>query len=106
MPSVVDVQIVQFLTACAYHSSAHKRVELFCFQLGIHNTEYHPELDVRDTTFIVSIIRGLLEIGELEAEKAPRGVTATIVFQSSVLRSSGIEICQKLFKKYFYFIVV
>lgn len=94
----VDVQVVQLLTACAYHSSAHKRVNLFSYQIGLHDTEVHPPLDVRDTSFILTIIRELEQLGELVADPVPRGVTATIVFQNSILRSSAISVCGKLYK--------
>lgn len=74
--AIVDVQVVQLLTACAYHTTAHKRVALFAFQIGLHNTEVHPDLDSRDTTFILSIIRELSDIGELVADPAPVRLTA------------------------------
>ena len=68
---IVEVQVVQLLTACAYHAGAHKRVALFAFQIGLHNTETHPDLDARDTAFILSVVRELSDIGELLADPAP-----------------------------------
>lgn len=93
------MQVVQFLSACAYHSTSHKRVALFSFQIGLHNTEFHPDLDSRDTEFILSVIRALLDLDELRADKVHRGVTATIVFQSNILRTSAIAVCKTLFER-------
>ena len=94
------MQLVQFITACAYHTPAHKRVALFSFQIGLNNTEVHPDLDVRDTAFILSVIRELENLDELKPEPAMRGVTATFVFQTNILRSSAISVCQTLFKSW------
>ena len=98
MAAAAEVQLVQFLTACAYHTPAHKRVALFAFQIGLNNTEVHPDLDVRDTAFILSVVRELEALGELQAEPTMRGVTATVVFQSNILRSSAVAVCETLFK--------
>ena len=98
--SIAEVNTVQFLTACAYHTTAHRRVALFAFQIGLKNTEVHPDLDVRDTAFILSVVTSLLELEELVAEPVPRGVTGTVVFQSDILRTSAITVCTSLFKRW------
>ena len=71
--AAVDVQVVQLLTACAYHAKVHRRVALFSHQIGLFDTETHPELDVRDTSFILSIIGELEKLGELVADPVPVG---------------------------------
>ena len=53
---------MQLLKCCALHSD-NKRVELFCRQLGLYDTENSPELDIRDSDFILSVLRILAESG-------------------------------------------
>lgn len=95
--SLADVQVAQLVAALNHHYHNHRRVSLFCHQLGIGATNEMPELDTRDTQFIMQIIIELQKLGELQPERAPKGVTKSLVFRSDVLRSSVIHIIPIIF---------
>ena len=80
--------MAQFVAALNYHYSSHKRVELFCHQMGLDDTAEMPELDLRDTTFLIEVLRRLKKRGELKPEPAPKGVTTSLVFRNTVSRSA------------------
>lgn len=56
--AISDIQIVQIIKACEFHKSS-KRVQLFSRQLGVADKEAFPELDIRDTDFILSLVKRL-----------------------------------------------
>jgi hypothetical protein len=60
--AVADVQSAQFIKAVEYHMKTIRRVALFASQLGIYEKEKPPSMDVRDTDFILSAIKMLLQI--------------------------------------------
>jgi hypothetical protein len=64
--SAADTQVAQMLVACEYYKERFPRVALFGSQIGIFNKNEDPSLDVRDTDFLLSIVRLLLKHGEMQ----------------------------------------
>ena len=95
--SVADNQMAQLVAALKYHFMSHKRVELFCHQMGIEVTDEAPGLDTRDTTFILDVLARLRARGELQPERAPAGVTKSLVFRKDVRRLEVMEIVPHIF---------
>jgi len=89
--------MAQFVAALNYHYSSHKRVELFCHQMGLDDTAEMPELDLRDTTFLIEVLRRLKKRGELKPEPAPKGVTTSLVFRNTVSRSAVMAVAPEVF---------
>ena len=66
LPTLADMQVMVLLRACHYHANKSKRVHLFASQLGIFRPDKPPPLDIRDTDFILVLLRSLLDQGELQ----------------------------------------
>eukprot|EP01035_Chromulina_nebulosa_P017264 gene17264-22796_t len=54
-----DAQLAQFVKACEYHMNSVRRVAVFASQLGLTDKDMPPQLDIRDTKFILAIIECL-----------------------------------------------
>jgi len=64
--AIADMQIMNLLRATELHSMTSKRVFLFAEQLGIRDPESPPPLGLRDTDFILTMIKSLMDQGELQ----------------------------------------
>ena len=95
--ALADNQVAQFVAALNHHYDSHKRVELFCHQMGVVETNESPELDLRDTIFILDVLYRLKAKGELRPDPAPKGVTTSLVFRTAVTRASVVAIVPDLF---------
>jgi hypothetical protein len=73
--SAADTQIAQMLVAVEYYKDKFPRVALFGSQIGIFNKNEDPSLDVRDTDFLLSIMRLLLKNGEMVVVDHPRATS-------------------------------
>jgi hypothetical protein len=68
LPALTDMQVMVLLRACQYHASSSKRVFLFAVQLGLFRPDDPPDLDKRDTDLILTVIRSLMDQGELQPQ--------------------------------------
>lgn len=68
LPALTDMQVMVMLRACQYHSKASKRVFLFAVQLGLFRPDDSPDMDKRDTDLILTVIRSLMDQGELQPQ--------------------------------------
>ena len=102
MPALADAQAAQLIKACDFHMHNIRRVAIFASQVGLHDKESLPNMDTRDTTFIVSIIEYLMSLGELTTEKASRRKLTkdSIVIKSDISRASAIKTTEHLFKNW------
>jgi hypothetical protein len=102
LQATADAQLAQFCLALRTNIYKHKRVMLFCHQVGVMGPGIAgtPALDVSDTAFILSVIQALIKKGELRPEAAPKGVTTSIVFRSDVRRKVAIEIVPEILGKW------
>ena len=109
--TISDTQTVQLIRACEHHSSTNKRVLLFAKQIGISDPESPPEFDVRDTEFILSVVRILKGIGELQPKleadlQQPFSYThhnfVNAGLPSFLLKSIAISLTTPLFGKWVY----
>lgn len=65
--SAADTHVAQLLTACEYYMDKLPRVGLFSSQIGLFAKNDPPELDVRDTEYLLQIIKTLMKQGEMLA---------------------------------------
>ena len=63
--AAADAQIAQLLTACDHYREKVPRVSLFAAQVGLVAKNEQPPLDVRDTDYLLSIVKHLLKLGEM-----------------------------------------
>jgi hypothetical protein len=68
LSAVAENQISLLLRACEFHQRAHKGVHLFALQFGIADKEASPEYDPVDTHFLLSVIRTLTNMGEMNGD--------------------------------------
>lgn len=102
LASVADMQVAQLLQACEVYMKIFVRVSLFASQIGLYDKEATPTMDVRDTDFILSIIRHLVKLGELVPEKASRRKLSTpsVVVKPDISRSAAVTTLQLIFEKW------
>ena len=102
LDSAADAQVAQLLTACEEYMVKFRRVALFASQVGLHDKEAPPNLDIRDSDFILSIISSLVKLGELVPEKASKKKFSktSVVIKPDILRSSAVTTLQSIFEKW------
>eukprot|EP01041_Mallomonas_annulata_P013036 gene13036-27516_t len=61
--TITDIQMIQLIKCCENHPN-NKRVALFARQIGLEDKENAPELDMRDTDFVLSVIAFLVREGQ------------------------------------------
>ena len=54
-----------FLTGCHYYSTLDPRCKLFSLQIGLFHTENSPILDESDTSFILEIVKSLMDRNQI-----------------------------------------
>jgi hypothetical protein len=59
------LQISLFLTGCHYYSPLHPRCKLFALQIGLFHPENSPILDESDTSFILEILKSLIDKNQI-----------------------------------------
>jgi len=102
LASVVDAQVAQFLQACEVYMPRFRRIALFSSQIGLHDKEAASSLDIRDTEFVLSVIRHLIKLGELVPEKASKKklTTNAVVIKPDISKSAAVATVQALFEKW------
>ena len=102
IPVLADAQAAQLIKACDFHMRSLRRVAIFASQVGLHDKENLPNMDIRDTTFILSIVEHLMGLGELVTEKASRRKLTknSIVIKSDVSRANAIKTTEHLFRNW------
>ncbi len=100
IPVLADAQAAQLIKACDFHMRTLRRVAIFASQVGLHDKENLPNMDTRDTTFILSIVEYLMSLGELVTERASRRKLTkdSIVVKSDISRTSAIKTTEHLFR--------
>lgn len=68
LSTAADVHVAQLIKACETHINKQPRVSLFASQIGLLRKEEMPSMDVRDTEFILQVLRLLQRHGELQSE--------------------------------------
>ncbi len=103
--SAADAQVALLLKACEAHNRRQSRIALFCSQIGFVRKEEAPPMDIRDTDFVLQIIRLLLDQGELQSD-AQRAYKAKVLVHSGVFirpdisRTVALNTVQQLFEKW------
>jgi len=104
LASAADAQVAQLLASCEVYMIKFRRIALFASQLGLHDKENPPNLDVRDSGFILSIINNLIKLGELVSEKSSSkkkiSKTSSVVIKPDILRSAAVTTLQSIFDKW------
>lgn len=102
LTTAADAQVAQLLAACEVYMNKFRRIGLFASQLGLHEKEVPPALDIRDSDFILSIINSLSKLGELVPEKATKKKQSknSVVIKPDVLRSAAVTTVQSVFEKW------
>lgn len=103
--AAADVQISQFLKTCDYHDIKQPRVVLFSKQIGMAHKEDPPSLDVRDTEFILQVLRTLLSHEELLSESQRLGKRKNLAHlgafvRPDISRSVAMTTVQTLFERW------
>ena len=99
MDCIADVQCALIVNACETYMQKEPRIALFASQLGVYEKESFPNLDVRDTEFILSAISNLLAQGELQVptKKLKHARPEDFYIQPDILRSAALYTCSQLF---------
>jgi hypothetical protein len=93
LPAVADSNVMLFLRACELHSPKHRRVQLFCDQLGLLHPEEDPALGMRDTDFVLQVLRLLRshdEFKPLDLSKGGDQLDLTSLVQPHIRRTSAL----------------
>lgn len=102
LASVADAQVAQLLQACEVYMTKFRRIALFASQIGLHDKEASPNLDIRDTDFVLGVIKNLVSLGELVPEKASKRKLSknAIVIKPDISRGSAVSTTQTIFEKW------
>lgn len=68
LETVADVQVAQLVKACETQMNKQPRISLFVSQIGLLRKEDLPPMDVRDTDFVLTVLKLLQQHGELQSE--------------------------------------
>lgn len=100
MDALADAIVAQLVRACEHHCKTLPRVALFASQIGLYEKEKAPNMDVRDTDFVLSVVAALMDLGELVEEKASRRklTKRSVVVKPDILRSAAIKTVENLFR--------
>ena len=99
--SIVDAQLVLFITACESYVKLSPRCLLFSRQLGLANKEEAPPYDVKDTDFILSVINELVKLGELKSKPVKgKKKRDNVNILPDILRASAITVTTVLLSKF------
>eukprot|EP01039_Chlorochromonas_danica_P000143 gene142-151_t len=103
--SIADAQVSLLLRACEAHARKQPRISIFASQIGLINKEDTPPMDIRDTDFILQVLRHLLDLGELQAEalkvtKNKVSATSTIYIRPDISRAAALTTVQRVFDKW------
>jgi len=100
MECIADVQCALIVNACETYMQKEPRIALFASQLGVYEKESFPNLDVRDTEFLLSAISSLLAQGELQVptKKLKHARPEDFYIQPDILRSAALYTVSQLFK--------
>jgi hypothetical protein len=99
LPAVADSNVMLFLRALELHAPRHRRVQLFCDQLGLFQPEEDPMLGIRDTDFVVHIVHLLKNQDEFKPHDLTRGgdqLDLTSVVQPHIRRTSALATGQTI----------
>jgi len=99
MDCIADAQCALIVNACETYMLKEPRIALFASQLGVYEKESFPNLDVRDTEFILSAISSLLAQGELPVptKKLKHARPEDFYIQPDILRSAAVYTVSQLF---------
>lgn len=75
LPLVADLQMALLMKACQCQTKI-PRVSLFSSQIGLHDKDNAPPLDVRDTDFVLQVISHLMNEGEILPPGTPGAVVS------------------------------
>ena len=99
LPAVADSNVMHFLRACELYAAKHRRVGLCCDQLGLFHPDEDPDLGVRDTDFILQVVRLLKDQGEFKPQDLSKGgdqLDLTSLMQPYIRRTSALATSQKI----------
>ena len=103
--SAADVQIAQLMKACEAHFRKQPRISLFASQVGLLKKSEMPNMDVRDTDFILEVLQSLFIHGELQSDvnksskkKGPHQNSNFI--RPDILRLTAVHVVQEIFEKW------
>ena len=105
LPSAADVQVIQLFKTCEVHSLKHPRIFLFASQVGLTDKNELPRMDVRDTEFILQILRLLrqqVDVVESKGNNHKKLSSKLNLFgmRPDIPRIAAISAASLLFKKW------
>lgn len=106
LASAADVHVAQLMKACESHMRRQKRIQLFSSQLGLMNKEDAPPMDMRDTDFILDVLRCLIKQGEMlpdfhkSMNKKQASGKSSALMRPDVLRIAAVHAVQDTFGKW------
>jgi hypothetical protein len=105
LATAADVQVALLLKACDAHLKRQSRIALFASQIGLLNKENPPNMDVRDTDFILQILMCLMQQGELQSDaqkqsKKRNSAHLSVYIRPDISRQAAINTVYALFEKW------
>ncbi|RYH29372.1 hypothetical protein EON65_08770 [archaeon] len=105
LATAADTQVSLLLKACEAHGHKQSRITIFASQIGLVSKDEDPPMDIRDTGFLLGVIRQLTELGELvsDSQKANKGkmlAHSAVYIRPDISRSAAINVIQQTFEKW------
>lgn len=105
LPSAADTQVALLLKACEAHSRKQPRITLFASQIGLLDKEERPPMDLRDTDFVLHVLRHLVDQGELQSDalkavKNKVSANSAVYIRPDISRAAAISTVQAIFDKW------
>lgn len=101
LTSSADAQVALLLKACEAHLKRQSRISLFASQIGLMSKEDPPNMDIRDTDFILQVIEVLLNCGELQSDvqklKKQNNIQFGTFIRPDISRSVAVSAVHTLF---------
>lgn len=105
LAAAADVQVAILLKACEAHLKRQSRISLFASQIGLLHKEENPNMDVRDTDFILQVLDSLVKQGELTTDnlkvnKKRNAIQFGTFTRPDITRSVAINVVYELFRSW------
>jgi hypothetical protein len=100
-----DVQVALLLKACEAHIKKQSRISLFSSQIGLLAKEDLPNMDVKDTDFILHTLACLVSQGELQSDaqkssKKRNSAHLAVYIRPDINRNAAVNTVFQIFEKW------
>jgi hypothetical protein len=100
-----DVQVALLLKACEAHIKKQSRISLFASQIGLLAKEDLPNMDVKDTDFILHTLACLVSQGELQSDaqkssKKRNSAHLAVYIRPDINRNAAVNTVFQIFDKW------